>query len=508
MYFERQKKTTERADNKNSVESAQQYPCLKLVFNDNWNDYGYETWFHLWYLEDAHKPNWHSIGDMKIMHLEDDAYGHMPNSFDKLDPYFCSIGINIGYYKSLLDYFGRDGAKEVLHCLQDCATDGIVRERFITAPAYKTSLLREISTQEALDNALLLIENEDADNIYSFGYRFVPPYNKLIVADWNVHLNFEAKKYQRVVAIIGENGVGKTQMLSDMLKGLTEGNDDSFIHKPLLRNILVLCSSEFDAYRSIKNGYGYNVKSLSVVQDEDTVPKLVNSVLTIIDRGTFLAHGEMLAVWQHYMDILKKQLGEEVNELLIVPEKTEENPYPRPYLNKSKLELLVGNFSTGQLQVFTLITHVCAYIHLNSLVVIDEPEIHLHPRLVTDFFVCLGELLQFFSSYALVPTHSPLVIRECVNVYQMQRTADNIVHIGRVPFRTFGQDLTILYENVFGYQEKNTFFYRVVKDLAGKPRATYKRVVDTLEKNGVKLDSNSRSIIKDIFMEKESEVDE
>jgi hypothetical protein len=45
MYFEKQVKTTLRADNLNSVQKAQKYPCLKLVFNDNWNDYGYYTCF-------------------------------------------------------------------------------------------------------------------------------------------------------------------------------------------------------------------------------------------------------------------------------------------------------------------------------------------------------------------------------------------------------------------------------------------------------------------------------
>lgn len=511
MYFEKQVKKTERADNRNSVRPAQQYPCFKLVFNDNWNDYGYSTWFHLWYLEDSEKANWHSLGDMKIMHQEDDVYDKMPDSFEALDDHFCSIGINIGYYKVLLDIFDKDGAKEILARLQDCAILPTVRERFNTTQGYKVSLLREISTQEVIDDAILLIENEDADNIYSIGYRFVPPYNTESVTDWNVHFEFDAKKYNRVVAIIGENGVGKTQMLSDMLKDLTENNDVMFSHKPLLRNILVLCSSEFDAYRNIRKGSShYNVIRLSVVQDDDTIAKLAASILTIIDRGTFLAHGEMLAVWQHYMEILRCEIGKEVYELLIIPPKTEENPYPKPYLNKKYLEELVENFSTGQLQVFTLITHVCAYIHLNSLVVLDEPEIHLHPKLVTEFFVCLGELLSFFKSYALVPTHSPLVIRECVNsnVYLMQRTQDDIAHIGLVPFRTFGQDLTTLYENVFGYQEQKTFFYRVIKEMSYKWRATYQRVVEKLEDDGVRLDSNSRSIIKEIFEEEESEVNE
>ena len=157
---------------------------------------------------------------------------------------------------------------------------------------------------------------------------------------------------------------------------------------PWLRSSIVLCSSEFDAYQTIKKGNGtYNVRNLSVVQDDYTVDKLAGSILTILDRGTFLAHGDMLSVWQHYMELLKNQIGEEIDDLLIVPPKTEDNPYPKPYLNKKRLEQLVKQFSTGQLQLFTLITHVCAYIHLNSLVVLDEPEIHLHPRLVTDFFL-------------------------------------------------------------------------------------------------------------------------
>jgi hypothetical protein len=46
----------------------------------------------------------------------------------------------------------------------------------------------------------------------------------------------------------------------------------------------------------------------------------------------------------------------------------------------------------------------------------------------------------------------------------------------------------------------------VVDELAWRPRATYKRVIKALENDGVKLDSNSRSIIKAVFVEKESEV--
>lgn len=84
MYFEKQIKMTARADNRNSVSASQKYPCLKLVFNDNWNDYGYSTWFHLWYQEDGTRVNWRSIGDLKILYAEDDVYEHLPDAFESL----------------------------------------------------------------------------------------------------------------------------------------------------------------------------------------------------------------------------------------------------------------------------------------------------------------------------------------------------------------------------------------------------------------------------------------
>ena len=101
-YFEKQVKKTERADNINSVSPAKSYPCLKLVFNDNWNDYGFSTWYHLWYLVDRNKANWRSIGDVKIIHRDGDSYHSLEDSFSELDDNYCSLGMNLSYYKSLV----------------------------------------------------------------------------------------------------------------------------------------------------------------------------------------------------------------------------------------------------------------------------------------------------------------------------------------------------------------------------------------------------------------------
>ena len=65
-YFEKQRKLTQRADHQNSVSTRSAvYPCFKLVYNHNWNDYGFYTWFTLWYIPARGERV--IIGDMKIM---------------------------------------------------------------------------------------------------------------------------------------------------------------------------------------------------------------------------------------------------------------------------------------------------------------------------------------------------------------------------------------------------------------------------------------------------------
>ena len=65
-YFEKQRKLTQRADHQNSVSTRSTvYPCFKLVYNHNWNDYGFYTWFTLWYIPARGERV--IIGDMKIM---------------------------------------------------------------------------------------------------------------------------------------------------------------------------------------------------------------------------------------------------------------------------------------------------------------------------------------------------------------------------------------------------------------------------------------------------------
>ena len=70
-------------------------PCLKLVFNNDWNDYGFHTWYVLWYIDQ--KNDYHYIGNVKLMHEDGDAYEYLDGQFKSLDESFCSVGLDTDY---------------------------------------------------------------------------------------------------------------------------------------------------------------------------------------------------------------------------------------------------------------------------------------------------------------------------------------------------------------------------------------------------------------------------
>ena len=495
FHFEKQTKLTQRADNRNSVDAnCSQYPCIKLVFNDDWNDLGHHTWFSVWYIAD--KTTLIYIGDTKIMHRDDSSYKHMPESFDRLDEQFCSLGLNIGYYQKMLNVFGRQDAKRLLEALRDSATDNLIHEVFRNTGIYKISLLRDISSERALHEAPFILENRKKSEAYSFTYNFIPIYNPEYEAAWRVNIDYDALPYKRTFAIIGENAVGKTQLMTSLMRDLTSEEGKYFDNIPMLSSLLVICSSTYDSY----NGQKPQVCRIpldicSVVQDTETQDRLTTAIENIIKRGTIYKSGGSDSIYNRYRALLDRLLLENVSSRLFTEEGDGE--YKKIILQNDSLASLIDVMSTGQLQIFSLITYVCAYIHLNSLVIIDEPEVHLHPKMITQFFRVLNKLLCEFQGYAFVATHSPLVVRECVdsNVYMMVRNQYDEPIVKAVPFRTFGEDISVLYENIFGCEEQQSCFYHQIVDMTVNPTYTFQDICDALTGQGVHLSMNVLNVI-------------
>lgn len=113
----------------------------------------------------------------------------------------------------------------------------------------------------------------------------------------------------------------------------------------------------------------------------------------------------------------------------------------------------------------------------------------------------LARILYVFNSYAIIATHSPLVIREMVNanVQFLRKMDDNSLKLSKVAYNTFGEDITTLYYNIFNYDIKDSFFASVITEFV-KKGMTYDQIVAVLSPD-MKLGLNAKMTIRDIIDE-------
>lgn len=495
IHFEVQRKCGKRSDYIKSVKAPNRYPCFILVFNWNWSDYDYYTWFCLFYF--ASENDKYKIGELKIMNSgHNNTIDALPKEFDEpLDDSFCSVGIDSNYYVCLRKVLKDENLiKEVQHYLCDCSFNPTLYDRHHDESIFKNSLMRDLSANEAFNEGQALAMGMKPDDMYSFKYTYHPEYDTSLYAIWNVHVPYHPLSFMRTIGIIGNNGVGKTQILSKFVTDLLNRNGNNFAKLPLFKSILVICSTPFDCYPdSTRGGDDVYYKLCCLEQDKiNTIEELKNNLKEIDKRPTVNGRS-MLSLWKNlsanYVDktfvssvIKRVQDNEGNNTLKIIFDAMEKN---------------VKVLSSGQLHILSLITYICANIHYRSLLIIDEPEVHLHPHITMEFIATLSKLLTVFKSYSIIATHTPLVIREMAgrNVYVMQKMENGIPQIAPVAFETLGEDVSTLYRNLFGYDENSSYFKKMVDELCSKGRS-YKYIVDWFQR-GVKLNVNALLIIRD-----------
>lgn len=71
---------------------------------------------------------------------------------------------------------------------------------------------------------------------------------------------------------------------------------------------------------------------------------------------------------------------------------------------------IVDKMSSGHAVVLLTISRLVAKVEEKPLVLIDEPESHLHPPLLSAFTRAISELLHNRNGVAIIATHSPVVL--------------------------------------------------------------------------------------------------
>lgn len=495
LHFEVQIKQGQRADYLASVQPPKRYPCFILVFNWDWTDYEYHTWFCLFYF--ASEADRRMIGELKLMNSEqDNTMDALPEEFDEpLDDSSCSLGIKTDYYIGLRQELKNEQLiKEVQHYLCDCTFEPAIYDQHRDERIFNVSLMRDLSAMDALQEGQSLAMGIEPDEMYSFSYTYHPKYDNSLYADWKVHIPYKPLKFMRTFGIIGINGVGKTQILSSFITDLLAQKVDNFKSLPHFKNIIVICSTPFDSYPVEKQDTREIVYRLCCLEQDKTLTlDGIKQNLNRIMKQPTVEHVSMLTVW---VDLIREYVDSAfVDHVVILKRDADGSEYYD--INGDDLGSNVNILSSGQLHILSLVTYICANIHYRSLLFIDEPEVHLHPHITMEFMAMLSGLLSVFKSYAIIATHTPLVVREMAgkNVFLMQKMQDGIPQIAPVGFETLGEDVGTLYRNLFGYDEQSSYFKKMVDKLCDRGKS-YEEIVRYFQQ-GMNLNINARLIIRD-----------
>ena len=479
-----------RADRASSHQSPTEFPSFVLVLNNGWNDYGMNTEFNLFYYLDAN--NYEYIGEVKIINLETNITEVIDEKFTILNENYCSLGQEFNYYNNLKSKLGKN-FESILWALKDAAFYPEIQDKFEQESAFINSLIRYDGPEQLLREAKYKIYDYDLSNLYSFKYTFSPKFSDTSL-DIDFNFNNNGNFPDRIYAIIGKNGTGKTQLMTSLPIDIYKKADENFTPKtPMFSKVIAVSYSAFDTFEIPKKTATFNYLYCGL-KDENG-ERMTDRALLLRFHNTWkkIKKQERMSQW---VKILSNFLDKEIIDEFII-------------LKKHEFEVSLDGFtktrkmlSSGQSILLYIITEIVANIRYDAIILYDEPETHLHPNAITQLMNTIYELVNEFQSYCIIATHSPLIIRELLskNVFVMERES-NYPSLRKIGIETFGENLTVLTEEVFGNRSIPKQYKLILERLVNNGMS-YDEIINELESDDVPLSLNARMYLKTIVDEK------
>lgn len=472
-------------------------PAFVLVYDLGWNDYSLYTLFALYYHTGDSVT---LIGETKLFKTDEglDSNGYyytekyLPDEFVNLDIRWCSLGKDASYYQKLKDLFPGN-YKSILWALKDSAIFPYLEDKYGDHTVFRNSLIREDSSERMLRLARPIMSGEKPETMFNFTYRFTPRYAEI---DVEFNFDFSNKGYfpNRMYAVIGENGVGKTQMISRLPLDLSKRRIASFEPKiPQFSKIIAVSYSQYDHFDIPEATASFNYYYSGLFKEVGGRRELCN-------RDDLQNR-----LFKNCHEIIKKRRIPDLNKILsyLFPEKKLEGMFV-PKENKIVLaEAYVAEWmkdmSSGEVSFLFVFSDILANIRFDSLVLFDEPENHLHPSAITSLINAISELLETYQSFSIVVTHSPLIVRELLskNVYVMSRY-ENTPDVNKIGIESFGENIATLNTAIFGKDGVQPYFRKRIKNIMWENDFSYQEMAKILESDGLPMSLNTSIYVKSL----------
>lgn len=474
------------------------FPHVLLIQN-NWDDYHYKTTFYV--ILHVSTDEKLELGSVKIL-KKNQTSGYTPiprDPFEELGADYCSLGQDLEYYETLYK-LGPKIYRPYLQRLRDVSYSDDIKAVFEDLEGFRVSLLRFSGAERTISDASKLFKRTSPPvKRRKLGFK-VKFKTRVAFNSNSFTVEFDFRKRQllpnRINVLIGYNGTGKTRLLANLAivasgYGYAKKEDilnqaaGRFIgNKPPFKTVVVVSYSAFDTFvipgrtegekERIKEegaifGYVYcglreRTESCLEVDEQTyrlkTPAEIESEFLNSLDR---IREADRL---DDLLEILKPLLRDASFQRIGLTQL-----YSARHNNKGDIAEAFRGLSSGHKAVMKIVTDLTAHIDGTepTLVLIDEPETHLHPPLLAALLKSIRICLERFDGYGIIATHSPVVLQETPSlfVHVIRRIADQS-HIVQAEIETFGESIGVITQEVFNLDDGSTDWHGTLRKLASQ----------------------------------------
>ncbi|MFD4865302.1 AAA family ATPase [Streptomyces sp. NPDC058412] len=484
----------------------------------NTHDRGYRTTYEL-HIREVDNCLPMQLGTVKIgsTHQQPGHRALRPGQYSALDDesrphHWFSVGQDDTYYDNI-SRLGDEQRVSILTALSDIAFS---REAFAAAMEHEVthkSLLRHIAEATVVMQFRRIAAGGDRLAGYHFAY--TPPAEQ---AHESATLDFKADPGStppsNVHVLIGRNGVGKTTLLKRIARTAVSLDpseaDGTFtlcdppfgVSMGVPGNVVSVCFSAFDPFSGFVDVSPDGHMSFEYVglhiragdhserkSHEDLAAEFTGSLAVIHATGRTQR-------WAHAVGALMSDpafASGSVPALVDYMSSTEPDDLFHAAAHRVFREL-----SSGHAIVLLTLTRLVELVVEQTLVLLDEPESHLHPPLLSAFVRTLSQLLADRNGIAIVATHSPVVLQEVPRSCVWKLSRWGRLRAERPSMETFGENVGVLTHEVFGLEVQESGFHALIQQAVAE-LDTYE---DVLDRFGGQLGGEARGLVRILLADK------
>ncbi|MEG1313194.1 MAG: AAA family ATPase [Bacilli bacterium] len=438
----------------------------------DWDDFGYKTIFEIQITNNLSQKSY-KLGSIKIGYANQ---GENPNlttwtidhefingkTLEKLEHNFFSMGIDFEYYERINEVFNYDD-KTISHfynSLNDVAYNKKILNYALKYDVFKISFLRSTS----YENIIKQFSNIARRKIIS---------NKMGITlninddEISFHLSSNSNFKNNIKVLIGSNGSGKSELLNKIVEDYINNN----VKTNEINNIILVSFSPFDKLLAYKKyiDSDNNKKSVRLIglkseknisQNTDLELEFLESVgnclfssfkKDLLIKLIYILSSDPILSNFNFKDLITKFDSLNIN---------------KNDLKRSEIFKLFDILSSGHKIVIYTLFKLVDLVDRNTLVLYDEPELYLHPPLLSAYLRAFSELLIQNNAMAIITTHSPVVLQEVPKIdIKIIRRYHDLQDYDEVNLETFGERVDILTNEVFNLEVYNSGYYKIIFEL-------------------------------------------